>query len=143
MSRSVCSPLAAATRKQFLYINGGLSPKLNTLDDIRAVCSFRKKKDAIFVHDHVRGYSHLFICARLYEGTVAYTHLVDRHQAACVSSSNVITSLQSFAHTRLRMQGPSIVLISLIILRTYSYLQVSDVSQDRVDRLSFSRYSPI
>ncbi|KAJ7931268.1 serine/threonine-protein phosphatase 2B catalytic subunit A1 [Mycena leptocephala] len=80
---SFCSlPLAAVMNKQFLCIHGGLSPELNTLDDIRAIDRFREpptqglmcdilwadpvedfgteKTTDSFLHNHVRGCSYFF-----------------------------------------------------------------------------------
>ncbi|KAG8216348.1 serine/threonine-protein phosphatase 2B catalytic subunit [Butyriboletus roseoflavus] len=80
---SFCAlPLAAIMNKQFLCIHGGLSPELNTMDDIRAIDRFREppthglmcdilwsdpvedfgqeKINEAFVHNHVRGCSYFF-----------------------------------------------------------------------------------
>lgn len=80
---SFCAlPLAAIMNKQFLCIHGGLSPELNTLDDIRAIDRFREppthglmcdilwadpvedfgteKTTESFLHNHVRGCSYFF-----------------------------------------------------------------------------------
>ncbi|ESK92590.1 serine threonine-protein phosphatase 2b catalytic subunit a1 [Moniliophthora roreri MCA 2997] len=80
---SFCAlPLAAVMNKQFLCIHGGLSPELNTLDDIRALDRFREppthglmcdilwadpvedfgteKTTDSFLHNHVRGCSYFF-----------------------------------------------------------------------------------
>ncbi|KAF8217715.1 Metallo-dependent phosphatase-like protein [Mycena galopus ATCC 62051] len=80
---SFCAlPLAAIMNKQFLCIHGGLSPELNTLDDIRAIDRFREpptqglmcdilwadpvedfgseKTTDSFLHNHVRGCSYFF-----------------------------------------------------------------------------------
>ncbi|KAJ7150941.1 serine/threonine-protein phosphatase 2B catalytic subunit A1 [Mycena crocata] len=80
---SFCAlPLAAVMNKQFLCIHGGLSPELNTLDDIRAIDRFREpptqglmcdilwadpvedfgteKTTESFLHNHVRGCSYFF-----------------------------------------------------------------------------------
>ncbi|OAX39675.1 Metallo-dependent phosphatase [Rhizopogon vinicolor AM-OR11-026] len=80
---SFCAlPLAAVMNKQFLCIHGGLSPELNTLDDIRTIDRFREppthglmcdilwsdpvedfgqeKMNESFVHNHVRGCSYFF-----------------------------------------------------------------------------------
>ncbi|CAG7847751.1 Serine/threonine-protein phosphatase 2B catalytic subunit A1; AltName: Full=Calcineurin A1 [Serendipita indica DSM 11827] len=80
---SFCAlPLAAIMNKQFLCIHGGLSPELQTLDDLRAIDRFREppthgimcdilwsdpiedfgaeKTQESFVHNHVRGCSYFF-----------------------------------------------------------------------------------
>ncbi|KAL5476681.1 CNA1 [Sanghuangporus weigelae] len=80
---SFCAlPLAAIMNKQFLCIHGGLSPELNTLDDLRRIDRFREppttglmcdilwsdpaedfgqeKTAESFVHNHVRGCSFFF-----------------------------------------------------------------------------------
>ncbi|KAH9477459.1 3',5'-cyclic-nucleotide phosphodiesterase (PDEase) (3':5'-CNP) [Psilocybe cubensis] len=80
---SFCAlPLAAIMNKQFLCIHGGLSPELNTLDDLRNIDRFREppthglmcdilwadpvedfgqeRTTDSFVHNHVRGCSYFF-----------------------------------------------------------------------------------
>ncbi|KAI0938369.1 3',5'-cyclic-nucleotide phosphodiesterase (PDEase) (3':5'-CNP) [Taiwanofungus camphoratus] len=81
--QSFCAlPLAAIMNKQFFCIHGGLSPELQTLDDIRNIDRFREpptqglmcdilwsdpvedfgqeKMSESFVHNHVRGCSYFF-----------------------------------------------------------------------------------
>ncbi|TFK28510.1 serine/threonine-protein phosphatase 2B catalytic subunit A1 [Coprinopsis marcescibilis] len=82
MESFCCLPLAAVMNKQFLCIHGGLSPELNTLDDIRNIDRFREppthglmcdilwadpvedfgteKTTESFLHNHVRGCSYFF-----------------------------------------------------------------------------------
>ncbi|KAI7852555.1 serine/threonine protein phosphatase 2B catalytic subunit [Circinella umbellata] len=80
---SFCSlPLAAVMNRQFLCIHGGLSPELQTLDDLRSVDRFREppthglmcdllwadpleefgqeKTNELFIHNNVRGCSYFF-----------------------------------------------------------------------------------
>ncbi|PWZ00884.1 putative calcineurin catalytic subunit [Testicularia cyperi] len=80
---SFCTlPLAAVMNKQFLCIHGGLSPELQTLDDLRSINRFREppthglmcdilwadpledfgseKTNESFIHNHVRGCSYFF-----------------------------------------------------------------------------------
>ncbi|CAO3630380.1 unnamed protein product [Cunninghamella echinulata] len=82
MDSFCCLPLAAIMNKQFLCVHGGLSPELQTLDDIRAIDRFREppthglmcdllwadpldefgseKSSELYVHNHVRGCSFFF-----------------------------------------------------------------------------------
>ncbi|EJD43398.1 Metallo-dependent phosphatase [Auricularia subglabra TFB-10046 SS5] len=80
---SFCTlPLAAIMNKQFLCIHGGISPELNTIDDLRNLDRFREpptqglmcdilwsdpvedfgaeKTQESFLHNHVRGCSYFF-----------------------------------------------------------------------------------
>ncbi|TFK49271.1 serine/threonine protein phosphatase 2B [Heliocybe sulcata] len=80
---SFCAlPLAAIMNKQFLCIHGGLSPELQTIDDLKSIDRFREppthglmcdilwsdpvedfgqeKTTDSFVHNHVRGCSYFF-----------------------------------------------------------------------------------
>lgn len=80
---SFCSlPLAAVMNKQFLCIHGGLSPELQTLDDLRSIDRFheppthglmcdilwadpleefgQEKTSDFFIHNNVRGCSYFF-----------------------------------------------------------------------------------
>ncbi|KAI8089152.1 serine/threonine-protein phosphatase 2B catalytic subunit A1 [Halteromyces radiatus] len=82
MDSFCCLPLAAIMNRQFLCVHGGLSPELQTLDDLRMIDRFREppthglmcdllwadpleefgseKSSELYVHNHVRGCSYFF-----------------------------------------------------------------------------------
>lgn len=127
LSSFCCLPLAALMNKQFLCIHGGLSPELNTLDDIRHIDRFQEtpthglmcdvlwsdplvetdleNTQEYFINNNVRG------CSYFYSNKAASTFLNNNNLLSVIRAHEAQDSGFCMPHSTKTTKFPPVITI--------------------------------